>query len=256
MRNGIFALVTAVITLAAGAPQAHAAAVKHIPVAARGCIPTLTLDKAKEEIVRFNLKTIGAKPEEVKALGTSLFWIKTLNGGRVLDKAEGRNFPYGFTFRDGHRWSSQGARTIYISRWGHRKFGENAAQLVHELGHYVGNNGAYEDFRHYVGGRKCVVSGYARKNGNEHFAEVFAAFVTAPQLLKNNRSRGCQLAYEYFEQEMFAKGSLARKCMNGRMSAEQVKDIIAPNRPAAAKPAPAKPAPAPAASPAPKSDKD
>ena len=224
MKHGKLIFVFALVTLTTMGAQA--AAVKHVRAAAVGCIPNLTLDKAKEEIDRYYLKTINAKPEETRALGTGLFWLRVLNGGKTLEKAEGRGFPYAFTFRDGFSWSRQGGRTILISRWGHRQFGQNIAQLIHELGHYVGNNGAYEDYRAFAGGRKCAVSGYARKNGNEHFAEVFAAYVTHPALIKNTSTRGCKLAWEFFETQLFAKGSLARKCLNGRMSADQVKELL------------------------------
>lgn len=200
--------------------RAQAGSVKHFAPAVKGCIPSVSRVQADEIIQRFNLKAVGATDEEVRALGTGLTWIEKLNGGMPLPFAvwPGRQ-PYGVKFLDRVGNSSQGAMQISISRNGGRQYGRNVAQLVHELGHLVGNAGAYRQYREAVGGRYCVVSGYSDDRANEQFAEVFAAFVTYPSLIKDNKSSACQAAYKFFSEKLFAKGDLADKCYSKTLKA-------------------------------------
>lgn len=203
-------LVTALMLVSS---VSFAKSVKHFAPAVKGCIPKVSREAADAVIQRFNVKTVGAQEEEIIALGTGLTWIEKLNDGRPLPYAvwPGRE-PYGFRFHAGAGNSSQGAMEIQISRNGAKQYGRNVAQLVHELGHLVGNAGAYAQYREATGGKYCVVSGYSDDRANEQFAEVFAAFVTYPSLIKDNKSAACQAAYKYFSEKLFAKGALADKC--------------------------------------------
>lgn len=73
--------------------------------------------------------------------------------------------------------------------------------LIHEIGHHVGNRGGYNGYP--VG---CHISGYcthtsagnthsANTQRNEEFAEVFAAYVLQPNLLR--KTNGCANAYRH-----------------------------------------------------------
>lgn len=200
---------------------ASARSVKAEPRAARGCIPQVTKEQADAVIRRFNLRTVNARPEEIRALGTGLFWIEKLNGNQVLRKAKSNSVnSYPFRFSNGAGNSHQGADAIYITRNGSKNYGQNVAQLIHELGHYVGNNGAYAEYRKAVGTRFCIVSSYSASRFNEQFAENFAAFVSNPAVIRDNKSAACQASYRYFSKTLFVRGDLADKCAVGRLKAE------------------------------------
>ena len=203
--------------------SAHALAVKHDPVAARGCIPMVSLEKANEEISKYNLRTVGAKPEELKTLGTGLFWLEKLDYGQPLDELNNAGPAYTITFADGSRFSHRTPEGILIHRNGYHQFGRNEAQIIHEIGHQVGRHGAYEEYIKATRGQYCIVSGYSGANSNEQFAEVFAAFVTKPSLIRNNGSVGCKRAYKYFSENLFANGELAGKCAVGKLTKEDYK---------------------------------
>jgi hypothetical protein len=192
---------------------AQAYSVKSFAQAAKGCIPTVTSDKAKEALKSFNIRTSNANPQEARTLGTALVWIEALNNGAPLAKAiahNGNGYTYRFASAVGN--SHQAANEVLINRNGGRNYGQNVAQLVHELGHFIGNNGAYDQYRQAMNGHYCSVSSYSNSRFNEQFAEVFAAFVTNPTLIKNNSSSGCRLAYQFFSKQLFANGLLADRC--------------------------------------------
>lgn len=192
--------------------SAFALSVKHNKAAARGCIPRISQAEAQAAIKRFNLTTQNAKPEEIRALGTGLVWIEKLNGGRPLPEAVAKGSPYAFIFKDGNGHSRQTGGGIILKRNGAKNYSTNVAQLVHELGHLVGNQGGYGQYRKYVGTKPCVVSSYSASKFNEQFAEVFAAFVTYPELIENNDSKACQMAFQFFSRAMFDNGNLAKTC--------------------------------------------
>lgn len=203
---------TFVLALLLVAQSALADSVKHNKQARIGCYPRISQEEATAALKRFNLTTQNARPDEIRALGTGLVWIEKLNGGRPLPEAVAKTGkPYPFKFNDSSG-SAQRADGIHIGRDGASSFGSNVAQLVHELGHLVGNQGAYAQYKKYMGNKMCVVSGYSDDKFNEQFAEVFAAFVTYPELIENNDSKACQLAFQFFSRALFDNGQLARTC--------------------------------------------
>lgn len=201
-----------------GFTTAEAASVKAMPEAAKGCIPTVSLPRANAAIERFNLSHVNASREEIQALGTGLVWIEQLNGGETPEIAIA-NDGYSFRFVSEMGASQQLANSIMIRRNGAKKNGENVAQLVHELGHLIGNRGMYGEYRAAMKGTMCVVSGYSDDKANEQFAEVFAAFVTVPGHMRSIESVGCKRAYAFFSQNVFKNGALATKCATDSLEA-------------------------------------
>lgn len=202
----------------AGASSAFAESVKANPEAARGCIPRVSLPRANAVIERFHLDHVNATKEEIQALGTALVWIEKLNGGEplqiaVADQADG--YTYKFISEMGASQQMGGA--IMIRRNGEKQNGQNVAQLVHELGHFIGNRGVYGDYHAAIKGSYCVVSSYSDDKFNEQFAEAFATFVTYPEHMKAINTPGCQRAYAFFKNQLFAKGELADKCAAGAL---------------------------------------
>ncbi len=122
--------------------------------------------------------------------------------------------PYPFVFKATGKVSRQTGTEIQIARQGAKQFGSDVAQLVHELGHLVGNQGAYAMYLEHVGSAPCVVSGYSDDKFNEQFAEVFAAFVTKPELIAENNSAACKKAFKFFKNVLFATGEKVRQCRN------------------------------------------
>lgn len=205
-------LSTVFVVLAAMPIAARAASVKSMAEAADGCIPRVSLPRANAVIERFNLSHVNATKEEIRALGTALVWIEKLNGGEPLDVAVADESGYTFKFLSEMGSSQQMVNSIVVRRNGEKQNGQNVAQLVHELGHFIGNRGLYGEYRAATKGAYCVVSGYSDDKFNEQFAEVFAAFVTVPRLMKSISSPGCQRAYAFFRDRVFANGALADKC--------------------------------------------
>lgn len=196
-------------------PLVFGLAVKHDSVAAKGCMNIVSLSQAESALARFNLTTENAKESEIRALGTGLMWIEDLNGDRPLKLATGPGSrPYPFIFKNVGKNSRQTGAGIEIARQGAKNFGSNVAQLVHELGHLVGNQGAYAMYRQHVGTTPCKVSGYSDDKFNEQFAEVFAAFVTKPELIAESKSTACKKAFKFMSQVLFATGERARNCKN------------------------------------------
>jgi len=225
-------LSLAVLSLAALTPSAHAESVKADPMAAKGCMPRASVADAEAAIHRFNLSTVNARPQEIQTLGTALIWIEKLNDGRPLSRA----IPaagYAYNFQSAVMNSHQADNEIRVNRNGDKNYGENVAQLVHELGHLIGNrdpqakvdpdHNAYAEYYDFVGPRYCVVSSYSDDNHHEQFAEVFAAFVTRPELLKNNPSPACKKAYQFFATKIFSNaGPTVLRCLNRQSTLEKL----------------------------------
>ncbi|MEK7355276.1 MAG: hypothetical protein AAB250_02425 [Bdellovibrionota bacterium] len=219
MRTYEIGFLSLLITLT-GISAAEADSVKANPLAAAGCIPQVSLPRANAAIERFNLSHVNATREEIQALGTGLVWIEKLNGGEPLAIAVATpDDGYSYRFVSEVGASQQMENSILIRRNGAKKNGENVAQLVHELGHFIGNRGAYGDYRAAMKGTMCVVSSYSDDKANEQFAETFAAFVTHPKLMMSNASIGCKRAFAFFSQRLFAQGALAAKCATRSLEA-------------------------------------
>ncbi len=214
--------IWAAILVVAFSISAKAESVKADPLAAQGCMPKVSVEMAQTAMKRFNLHQMNARPSEIQTLGTALVWIEKLNGGRPIERAVGTESGYAFNFRDGVGSSRQKLGEIQVTRNGAKRNGNNVAQLVHELGHYVGNNGAYEPYRVAVDRKFCVVSSYSDDKPNEQFAEVFAAFVTRPELIKGNPSAACQAAYKFFVNYFDGEAvALTTRCMATQETAEK-----------------------------------
>jgi hypothetical protein len=221
-RLALFGL--AVVAAATVAPEAHALSVKADQLAIRGCISKVSVRQATEIVERYNYELIGATILETRSVGTTLTWIERLNGGKPFQYAIPRE-GYGVRFREKKGNSAQKLGEIAINRNGALNYGENIAQLAHEIGHLVGNNGLYAQYREAIGHTKrhpkfCRVSGYSDDKANEQFAEVFAAFVTRPELIRDNKSDTCKKAYAFFK-KVFANGGLADKCYDAQNVVEQ-----------------------------------
>lgn len=201
-------------------------ALKHDPMAGKGCMQRLSLEDSHLVISKYGFSTSQARPAEVQTLGTALSWLERVNNGRPPATALG-GYTYHFYSGAAGKHSEQQLNKININRDGSWNFGENQAQLLHELGHRMGNNGLYEDYWSAMGGAKkanyCNVSGYAKitaKQGktirsNENFAEVFAAYLTRPDMILHNDQtpEACQRAYRVLSGKLFpGSGGLAQTC--------------------------------------------
>ncbi len=226
MKNMPLQIVKTVLALLLVSQSAGAISVKADPLAAKGCLPRLKVADAEAVIKRFNLAVENARPAEIQTLGTTLKWIETMNDNRPLSRAV-RQVLYTYNFQTKIGNSRQDPTHAIINRNGPKNYGENVAQLAHELGHLIGNSDStgnpnpedstYIDYVNHMGPKNyCLVSTYADDNSHEQFAEVFAAFVTRPELIKNNPSRACKKAYEFLSTKLFAATSdaAAVRCLN------------------------------------------
>jgi hypothetical protein len=188
----------------------EASSVKNIPAAQMGCLKELSLSEAHQAIARFRLTTVRATDDEVQTLGKALVWIETLNSGVTPDWAVNTGDElFRFAYFDEDKNSNQTSGQINIRRRG-RELGLNVAQLVHEYGHYVGNKGLYDKYKKSVRGEKCIVSEYSKTNFHERFAELFAAFVTVPNLIIENQ-KSCANTWNFMIQ-VFGRGEIAKDC--------------------------------------------
>lgn len=254
----------------AGAPQFRVAykVVKDAPEAKIGCFKNLSYEDALLAVKRFHLNPLNGDKDEVIALAKGLIWIEVLNGGNPLREAQNKTYAIRsknnqLTYEYPVRWinlgeketvrvngravskmittASQTAGGLRILR--NRGYGSNVAQLLHELGHLVGNQGyysKYNSFKSRSGIGYCVVSGYSHtknpaRRASENWAEIFASFTTVPRLILNNKSVACEKTWEFFEQTMFPQGEAAKTCgtIEGEKLAKQ-RILAARNLPLAA----------------------
>lgn len=213
----------------------------------KGCIPpdTISLDDAKKAIASQNMTYRAARGSkavsnsEIKALGAAVMSIQHLAGGffQPASPRSGQPKPFPIEFQD-TKYSQQYWEKIKIGRSGHFHYGNSVAQHVHEISHLIGNNlmpgtntSVYDAYFRHLGGTRndfrvqgqakgkikpCLVSGYSDNKANEHFAELFTAFVTQPSILKNNNfgdKETCRKSFEFFEKILFKKGNRVKECM-------------------------------------------
>lgn len=106
----------------------------------------------------------------------------------------------------------------------------NTAYLMHELGHRVGNSGYYSKYKAAVKS-PCNVTHYCSihyskaRYRNEEFGEVFAAFVTHPELLKQGNA-ACKQAYNWFQNNVFKNGPQLASCGAATQLVAQGKDPL------------------------------
>lgn len=168
---------------------------------------------------------------EKEALAKVIYTVESLGDG---------SFEYhkGAHYRFGNIWgpSRFDGRYIQINPGGQNmKALDNKSQggrdnhgvIAHELGHFIGHKGLYTEYRREVGGG-CHVSKYSKKRFNEEFADVFAAYVTNPDLLKN-KGPYCDLAIKFFDKKFgvdkgqVANNCIARKEMNSNVVTTELK---------------------------------
>lgn len=166
------------------------------------------LNATPGEILRRNgISTRSATNGQTEALAKGILQIERLAGGN-FSAIRGTTF----NFLNSRRGSSNQAGTTINMRGGPAKTA-NTAYVMHELGHRVGNNGYYAKYRSAVK-TPCLATHYCSKSysraryRNEEFAEVFAAFVTNPDHLKN-AGPSCRAAYDFFAKQVFKNGNLA-----------------------------------------------
>lgn len=140
---------------------------------------------------------------EKQALAKVIHTIETLGNGEF-------SYHRGAHFRFGNIWGPSRFDGTYVqinpggqnmSALEDKTQGgrDNHGVIAHELGHYIGHKGLYKEYRREVGGG-CHVSKYSKKRFNEEFADVFAAYVTNPDLLKN-KGPYCDLAIKFFNKK-------------------------------------------------------
>lgn len=161
---------------------------------------------------------------ELKSLAKGLEQIERLRGGEALPKNWRTQYNY-ITSRNqkGKYTWNQGVSAINVRRPKGSSKGENVTRLMHELGHKVGNTGAYGQYRRYVGKYRCQITNYCKHKHNEEFAEAFAAYITMPDKLKTS----CPRAFKYFSRKLFPEsegrvascdgaGEIARRSIAGQ----------------------------------------
>lgn len=178
----------------------------------RCLIPVQFSSHDSQDILRENkITTVGAKLQEIQALSRGLMQIKALYG-RVPSFVT--NVEFTFEQRTGYssyRGWKRGRHIIKMNRCDSKGRGcapNNVAHLMHELGHRVGHTpfqrgeNFYNAYTRLVG--NCHPTRYSRHNRNEQFAEVFAAYLTHPERLRNGNS-SCQRAYMFFARDVFVQ---------------------------------------------------
>lgn len=131
-----------------------------------------------------------------------------------------------FSFLSKSGYAQQAHKHITMSR-GNSAGTANVGYIMHELGHQAGNNGLYAAYRQAVPSRRgtsgrCMVTNYCGKDysvpreRNEEFAEVWAAYLTNPAMLKA-KGGACEAAYNFFRNRVFpnSKGTPCHDPGNG-----------------------------------------
>lgn len=187
----------------------YTTSLKNYPNPSRGCISrdSLSDSEVNELINSQNFRTVNASSEERRTLALAIKRIQELDGGvfqrGMVDIAGGFPFIYKdsngsvmnsevYTYPDGKVYKPYEIRIGRNLSRGSNQYGLSVAQHVHEWGHMVGRNGAYDEFASFMSSSGyskndyCLVSNYADDSPGEQFAEVFAAFVTEPRILLVN----------------------------------------------------------------------
>lgn len=149
--------------------------------------------------------------DELIALAVGIQRVEELHG-RPFAGVKGAHFIY----TESARVWNQTSGPIRINRRWSNNTGmntENVGMLMHELGHYVGNNKSPLNSASYLKyfravPERCLFSWYAAQSRNEEYADVFATFIVNPENLLRFGSVGCRKAYEFFRKKVFTKGQL------------------------------------------------
>lgn len=163
--------------------------------AAGQCLaPVTTVGDAKRILVRNGVQ-VGRETndKQLVSLAMGIQQLELLSGGKA-------KYVSGSTFRflKNSRYSAQRPNGIYM---GANHEDGNVAHLMHELGHFVGNNGLYAGYKQLG---RCNLTGYSHKiwnsetARNEEFSESFAAFVASPGRLRDSSNQACREVFAYF----------------------------------------------------------
>lgn len=181
------------------------------PVASSGrcVIAVVKANRDADQILRqYNIATEGARPEERMALAAGVAHASALAAGRAEFL---RHMLFTFETRKGYsRYIGVhgGLHQLQMNRClatGLKCKSNNVAHLMHEMGHRVGHyveRGIKLYDRYDQLQVKCHLSSYSRKNKREEFAEVFAAFITRPELLSQGSS-DCRKSFRFLAQDLF-----------------------------------------------------
>jgi len=181
----------------------------HVASSGRCVIPAVNSPREADQVLRVhNISTEGAKPEERISLASGVAHAAALAGGNA---AFVKDSFFTFETRSGYsRYAgvSRGKHQLQMNRClatGLKCKPNNVAHLMHEMGHRVGHyrasGGRFYDAYEKLG-IKCHITSYSRKNMREEFAEVFAAFITRPELLTSGSS-ACKKAFKFFAESVF-----------------------------------------------------
>lgn len=192
------------------------------PIASSGvCTPTVDSGTASGILRRFDIELENGTTAQRVALARGLRQIEKMAGGRYRP-SEGAIFRILKA-----RGCAQQTGTVILLRQGCGSL-QSVAYYMHELGHYVGNydrGELYGQYKRTIRSR-CRVTRYAMKDWtkararNEEFAEVFAAFLTHPNLL----NKSCPSAFAFFRDKVFREGEKAG-CDKGK-SAELAEHAV------------------------------
>lgn len=182
---------------------------REIKAATGACLaPVKDIHEAKE-ILKRNRIRVGKKAnhKQIISIAVGVQQIELLAGGPP-------DFIAGAYFKFPKRLPYSRQTPIAIEMGANHMDG-NIGHVMHELGHYVGNQGLYELYRANVGichfTKYCKVHYSKSRYRNEEFAETWAAFITHPELLKNSDQAGCREAFDFFA-ELFGEGSKYAVC--------------------------------------------
>jgi hypothetical protein len=155
--------------------------------------------------------TANATKKEIIALAIGIQRVEQLHG-KAFPGVQGVHYIY----TQASRVWNQHAGPIHVNRNWSIDTGmnsENIGMLIHELGHYVGNNknplntASYAKYFKAVP-EPCYFSWYSLQSRNEEYADVFSTFILNPNNLLKFGSRGCRKAYEFLRKEAFGKGKM------------------------------------------------
>jgi hypothetical protein len=218
------------------------------------CVPPIK-NTAAEILSDAGVRPVDATVAEAKTLAKGIQQIERLAGGN-FEPIRGAKMQFydGRFRRGGFPFGRFNGSFVEIHRAGSNS-DTNLAHLMHELGHWVGSrDGLYDKYKEAVS--PCQYSSYAKfvntgqSPRNEEFAEVFAAFITHPEILSKG-SPNCQRAYNFFAMEVFATGKKFARCSSDELPSAD--DLTSKDKPIAVTP----PAPMekPAATPTPAREK-
>lgn len=149
-----------------------------------------------------------ANPSQVVTLAIAVLQIERLSGGPGGPVA-------GLTVAFPKKRPFSRLATPTLIEMGRNFNDHNVAHISHEIGHYAGTHGLYAPYYRRV--PPCKLTGYshaaysAATKRNEEFAEVWAAFLTRPELLYNSKAEACRRAYDFFL-EAFRRGKELARC--------------------------------------------